>query len=78
MHFDPHFIAAMIGLIVSEFIPIVTKSRVGGIVHSIVLLLDKLYTAPGDTAGLAAQIADLQIEIEKLRAPQPQKPEGQQ
>ncbi len=77
MHFNPNFIAALVCLIVSEFIPILTKSRVGGIVHSIVLCLGRLYSSPCDAVGLAAQIAELKTEIEKLHVLQPQRPEGQ-
>lgn len=75
MHFDPQFVAALLGLIISEIIPIVTKSRLGGIVHSLVALLAKLYSSPGDISGLTAQLAEMQAEIDKLRAPAvPQQP----
>jgi hypothetical protein len=67
MHFDPHFIAALIGLIVSEAIPVVTKSRFGGIVHAVAALLGRMYENPSDTAALTAQITELQAEVAKLR-----------
>jgi hypothetical protein len=67
VNFDPHFFAALVGLLVSEFIPIVTKSRYGGILQAVAALLGRLYSSPGDIAGLSAQIVSLQAQMEKLR-----------
>ncbi len=69
MNFDPHFIAALVGLIISEIIPIVTKSRYGGIIHAVVALLGKLYSSPADITGLSAQLTDLQAQIGKMQEP---------
>ncbi|MGC9195351.1 MAG: hypothetical protein ACP5IL_07840 [Syntrophobacteraceae bacterium] len=67
MSFDPHFVAALAGLLLSEVIPIVTKSRYGGIIHAAVLLIGKLYSSPNDISGLSAQIVSLQAQVEMMR-----------
>lgn len=69
MHFDPQFLTALAALLFSEFMPIISKGRFGGVLHALVMVLAKLYTAPGDTVTLAAQIESLRIEVEKLKPP---------
>ncbi len=82
MHVDPHFIAALLALVASEVIPIITKSKYGGIIHAITSVVGKLYAAPSDVAGLTARIEAMQVEIGKLRSNQvpspPSEPEVKQ
>lgn len=68
MSFDPHFIAALAALLLSEIIPIISKSRYGGIVHALTALLGRLYSTPSDVSAIATEIAALKTQIDKLQA----------
>ena len=70
------FLSAMIGWIVSEAIPAITKGRYGGILHLMFSVGGKLYGGQDSVADLKQDVADLQAEVERLKHPADQpKPE---